>query len=192
MSEDNKPDEVTVAKSKKSDNLDPEKYYERTKKLLQKKYLKMNLSKRIRKLKKKISTISDLEEEFRQLDRKEFSQMRFYTEIKRKAFKMLDEAYLYQFLNLDLTEDTCRLLMCVAQIEFGGYSANMNSSHTYKNVLLDHVARNNTIAKKLTKAYNDILFGREPEENDVRVTFTDDEDKCVTFASFPSISYISQ
>jgi hypothetical protein len=185
-----------VERESAENTLTPEKYYQKTKKILEKKYTKMNLSKRIRKLQKKIAKIDDLKDEFLKTEKnaKVHSQLYFYEKLANKASKMLDQAYLCRFLSLDLTEEICRLLMCVAEIEYiDSDRPNSESTHlTCKNILLDHVSMNNNIAKKLFNAYNDILF---PEKiDDVRVTFTDDEDVCVTFTdniNFPSIGYLT-
>ena len=160
---DEKNNETTV---------DPEKYFNKMKKKL-KKYGKLNLSVRVQKLEKKIVKFEKLFEK---------DPTNFYSKLIRRSHKMLERAHLCQFLSLDLTEDVCMALLCVAEREFPESDCKLS----YKAVLLNYISGRHDEAKTLMDAYNDIFGQSKKECNEC-------DDVCVTFSEnlkFPSIGYL--
>jgi hypothetical protein len=169
-------------------------YFEKTKKEL-KKCMKLDPIARIRRLKKKIKHFYVLRN---QLTDDSTGWESCYIRLIGRAQKMLNQTYLCQFLALDLTEEICRLLLCVLKTEVQESTHSHKNSPSYKNLLLNKLSANHQgkKTKKLLKAYNDILLNRSTSEETVG------EDVCVTFSEhtnhtnnlsntnvIPSISY---
>lgn len=161
--------------------VDHEKDFNKMKKTLKNKFTQMNLSERITKLQKKIEKFDE------RINHLDATNALYYRRLRGRAEGMLEQAYLHRFLSLHLTDDACRLLLCVVGLE-----CDENSKLSSKNVLLNYLARNRDDAKLLFDAYNDIfVYSRDAKQDDMCDEACDDV--CVTFSenlNFPSIGYI--
>ena len=175
--------------------VDPEKYFNKMKKKL-KKYVKLNLSSRVYKLEKKITKFENMKAKSDNLTSTSsgstnFVSTDFYLRLIRRSSRMLERAYLCQFLSLDLTEDVCMALLCIAEREFPETDCKLS----YKAVLLNYISGRHDQAKNLLDAYNDIC-GESGTKSGGCGRCDDggcDDDVCVTFSenlNFPSIGYL--